>query len=81
NTTQKTQAQAVERILSALDGIKNMIASVPVADLTAARIPMQLHTLLVGLDGSETVTGGADVVDHLESASTEELFKFIDSEL
>ncbi|WP_282703816.1 hypothetical protein, partial [Streptomyces sp. CC219B] len=74
-------ARAVERILSALDSVKSLLATVPAADVTATRIPAQLHSLLVELDEAEAAAQGTDVAGQLESASAEELFKFIDSEL
>ncbi|MDT9699964.1 hypothetical protein, partial [Streptomyces sp. P17] len=78
---QSATARTVERILSALDGVKSMLTSVPAADVAATRIPAQLHALLVELDEADAAAEGSDVAGQLESASAEELFEFIDSEL
>ncbi|MFH9138660.1 phosphopantetheine-binding protein, partial [Streptomyces sp. NPDC017524] len=81
DTTQEQSSRAVERVLSALDGIKGMLAAVPVSDVTATQIPAQLHALLAELDESVGSAAEGDVADQLEAASAEDLFKFIDSEL
>ncbi|MEU5958613.1 hypothetical protein, partial [Streptomyces sp. NPDC047525] len=78
---QDATARTVKRILSALDGVKGMLASIPAADVAATRISTHLHALLAELDGPEAAGKEADVADQLESASADELFKFIDSEL
>ncbi|WP_171169698.1 type I polyketide synthase, partial [Streptomyces sp. I05A-00742] len=72
---------ATERILSELDRIASMVASVPLADIAETKIPARLHALLSGLTPEDADGDGSSVTSRLDSASAEELFKFIDSEL
>ncbi len=72
--------EGADRVLSELDRIEAMLTMIPKEYIAESRIPARLHALLAGMNGG----GAADdatVEERLGSASTEDLFQFIDSEL
>ena len=77
-------AQVSDRVLSELDRIEAMLASLSAEGVAATRIPARLNAILAGIASKADAADAAEgvtVEDHLGSASTEELFAFIDSEL
>ncbi|MCM3926081.1 hypothetical protein ND748_30985, partial [Frankia sp. AiPs1] len=79
--TNSTVDQALERIGSALEDIRVLLADVSAADIRESQLPARLSALLAELTKPENVVGDIDLVDQLESASADELFQFIDSGL
>ncbi|WP_256726026.1 hypothetical protein [Streptomyces sp. IMTB 2501] len=58
-----------------------MLAGVPASAVATTRIPARLHALLAEMTGQQSAEKDGAVTTHLDSASTEELFAFIDNEL
>ena len=73
-------ARGADRVLSELDRIETLLAAMSPEEIAATRIPARVNALLAGVTGKDD-DADKSITDHLGSASTEELFSFIDNEL
>jgi NAD(P)-dependent dehydrogenase (short-subunit alcohol dehydrogenase family)/acyl carrier protein len=70
-----------EPVLAEFDRLAATLTALPASELTATRITARLQALVAELTERLSGSGGQTVTDKLRSATSDELFDFIDNEL
>jgi acyl transferase domain-containing protein/acyl carrier protein len=74
-------ATGVAALDAELDGLERTLASLASDDTERGRIADRLQAILAGLEGDGRLLTSVALADRIESASAEEIFDFIDTEL
>jgi polyketide synthase 7 len=74
------EAEAVP-VLAELDRLESAVAALPVEQLAGTRLQARLQALVKQLGDAQHGSRGAEVAEQLQTATSDEVFTFIDQEL